>query len=81
MPVNPSQRKLWRMSHMGCSLRVSLSATLCPQLGWMVGHLPITTGRGALALFLRKNHSFHHLANGLETEKRNYGSIPGPVWT
>jgi hypothetical protein len=37
------------------------------------GALTITTGSGAPTSFLRKNHSFHHQTNGLETERRKYG--------
>jgi hypothetical protein len=66
---------------MSCSLRVSFLATPYPQLDWMAGILPVTIGSGAPASFLRKNHSFYHPTNGLEIEKKKYGSIPSPVQT
>jgi hypothetical protein len=43
--------------------------------------LPVTIGRGASTLFLRKNHSFRHPTDGLETERRKYGLIPSPEQT
>jgi hypothetical protein len=38
-------------------------------------------GSGASALFLRKNHSFHHLTGWLDIKKCKYGSIPDPERT
>jgi hypothetical protein len=45
------------------------------------GCLLVTIGSSTLASFLRKNHSFRHPTDGLDTEGRKYGSIPGPVQT
>jgi hypothetical protein len=81
MLINPSQRRQWRMSCMSCNLRVSFLATPYPQLSWAVGCLPVTTGSGAVALFLRRNHSFCHPTDGLEIERWKYGMIPGLVRT
>jgi hypothetical protein len=47
----------------------------------MAGILPVTIGSGAPASFLRKNHSFYHPTDGLEIEKKKYGSILSLVQT
>jgi hypothetical protein len=45
--------------------------TLYPQLGWGTGRLAMNMGRGASASFLRKNHTFHHLFEGLNIGRWN----------
>jgi hypothetical protein len=60
---------------------MSFLAAPYPQLGWKLGRLPITAGSGMPASFRRKNHSFHHPTDGLDTERTKYESTPYPVWT
>jgi hypothetical protein len=38
-------------------------------------------GSGASVLFLRKNHTFHHLTRGSDIEKWKYRLTPSLDWT
>jgi hypothetical protein len=46
-----------------------------------MGRLLVNMGSSALASFLRKNNTFHHLTGGSNIKKQKYGSTLDPDQT
>jgi hypothetical protein len=69
VPISPPCSSRWTTSLMGCSLRRFFWATPYTHLGRGMGWLPMSTGSGSSASFLKKNYTFHHSIGGLDIER------------